>query len=439
MSARNLLTARQQQALDTFMEISAIQDVDLCISILANHSWNVDMAVANFVGQQDATDWHGGAPGRSNSSGAHRRVSAGSSASNIGSGNFTSSASRNSPQSSTSSRSVNQGNAIDLMLKPIQWLFRIQPQQVNPAQDARKFIEEFDESYSPNHPQFCSSSYQEAVQQAYQSSKFLVVYLHSPLHEDTPKFCRQVLCTRNVSLVLGEHAVVWAGSVWAPEAYELSTQLRVSSFPFVAVLVCPSVREVNVVDRIQGYMDETPFTERLENCIRANNSALNAVRLTAARLQESNDLRAQQDREFRDMEESTRREAERRVREATERAVREEEERNSALAAEQAEQAKRQQREVELRRKKEMLLEPPNTADAATIRFQLPLGAKLSRRFLRTSTVKELCDFLDVHFAEAGGSTTRFAVSSHFPKVELTDMTASLEQLVSFMFTRSKR
>ncbi|CAN0576418.1 unnamed protein product, partial [Ectocarpus sp. 12 AP-2014] len=39
-------------------------------------------------------------------------------------------------------------------------------------------------------PMFLAESYREAVQEAARQHKFLMVYLHSPLHQDTPNFCR---------------------------------------------------------------------------------------------------------------------------------------------------------------------------------------------------------------------------------------------------------
>lgn len=39
-------------------------------------------------------------------------------------------------------------------------------------------------------PLFLAESYREAVQEAARQHKFLLVYLHSPLHQDTSQFCR---------------------------------------------------------------------------------------------------------------------------------------------------------------------------------------------------------------------------------------------------------
>lgn len=46
--------------------------------------------------------------------------------------------------------------------------------------------------------------------------------------------------------------IVWGGSIWNPEPYNLSLQLKVSTFPFLALLSCESERSVQILDRIQG-------------------------------------------------------------------------------------------------------------------------------------------------------------------------------------------
>jgi len=76
-------------------------------------------------------------------------------------------------------------------------------------------------------------------------------------------------------------------------------------------------------------------------------------------------------------------------------------------------------------------------------RFQLPTGTKLSRRFLKTDQIQVIKDFLNLHFADSAiargedinsSSCTmikNFAISTHFPKVELIDMTQTVEAAVS--------
>ncbi len=139
-----------------------------------------------------------------------------------------------------------------MVLAPLRWLFQTRPVSLNRELDTRKFLAEFDTQYGNQHPTFVEGSYQLAVQRAHQQSKFLLVYIHSPMHEDTPRFCHQVLCTQSFTQFANENFVCWSGRVWDPEAYDLSHQLRASSFPFMALLVCQSERMVQVADRSQG-------------------------------------------------------------------------------------------------------------------------------------------------------------------------------------------
>jgi FAS-associated factor 2 len=141
----------------------------------------------------------------------------------------------------------------DLLFVPLLWLFQSQPLSLNPDRDTERFVDEFNGKYGEStHPTLITSSYQETVQNAHIQSKFLLVYLHSPLHEESDHFCKHVLCGRELAALFAGPVLLWAGSVWDPEAYGLSSQLRASAFPFLALLVCQSPRMVQIVDKIQG-------------------------------------------------------------------------------------------------------------------------------------------------------------------------------------------
>jgi FAS-associated factor 2 len=135
---------------------------------------------------------------------------------------------------------------------PLRWLFQTHPVSLNPELDTRRFLADFDMKFGSQHPQFSDSSYQNAVAQAFQNSRFLLVYIHSPMHEDTSRFCRQVLCTQTFSNFVDNEMMMWAGQVWDAEAYSLSIQLRATTFPFLALLVCQSDKVVQIVRRFQG-------------------------------------------------------------------------------------------------------------------------------------------------------------------------------------------
>lgn len=258
------LTTEQQQSLQMFQEIAQISDPTVCIEILEENNWDVDQAVDRFMtgesngGSGSAASGVVGGVGvsgstltarsRSSSSNSNRATTGTNTNTNTGGNNprpvNNSNRARNQPS--------NQNPAFEMVLAPLRWLFQTRPVSLNRELDTRKFLAEFDTQYGNQHPTFVEGSYQLAVQRAHQQSKFLLVYIHSPMHEDTPRFCHQVLCTQSFTQFANENFVCWSGRVWDPEAYDLSHQLRASSFPFVALLVCQSERMVQIADGCQG-------------------------------------------------------------------------------------------------------------------------------------------------------------------------------------------
>lgn len=176
---------------------------------------------------------------------------------------------------------ANQSNS--LLGSSLRWLFQSRPMALNPANDAQRFVDDFESNYGNHHPQFHIGSYQSAVLAAFQQSKFLVVYLHSPIHDDTSKFCTQLLSSDPFITMMEQNAIIWAGRVWDPEAYSLSSQLGASAFPFVALLMCQSNRSVQIVDRIQGYSDGEIPLERINTGIQLYGGVLNRTRVETQR------------------------------------------------------------------------------------------------------------------------------------------------------------
>lgn len=177
-------------------------------------------------------------------------------------------------------------------------LFQPQPVAFNPDADTRKFIDSFSSTYSSDHVNFVDGSYKTCVANAFRQSKLLLIYLHSPLHEDTDNFCQQVLCSPAFCQFTNDNFICWGGSVWNAEAYSLTMQLKCTTFPFFAVLMCQSENTVEIVERIEGYsvdalfsyysdvcdiyigvLDEQAITGRLQNCANVQNRALDQTRM----------------------------------------------------------------------------------------------------------------------------------------------------------------
>lgn len=100
--------------------------------------------------------------------------------------------------------------------------------------------------------------------------------------------------------------------------------------------------------------------------------------------EEAQQLREQQDREYLESIELERLENERREREERERKQAEEEKKQQEELAAAIALSEKLHREDEIRHLKERFAaspEPENASDVSTIRFQLPRGKKLTRRF----------------------------------------------------------
>ena len=63
----------------------------------------------------------------------------------------------------------------------------------------------------------------QAVSRARQDLKFLLVYVHSPSHQDTAKFCREVICNQQLIDFVADQLLVWGISVHSEEGVSQHT------------------------------------------------------------------------------------------------------------------------------------------------------------------------------------------------------------------------
>jgi FAS-associated factor 2 len=62
--------------------------------------------------------------------------------------------------------------------------------ELDPTAASSKFQTDFESQYGNVHPNFLTGSFQQACTQSRTQFKFLIVYLHSPMHQHTAEFCR---------------------------------------------------------------------------------------------------------------------------------------------------------------------------------------------------------------------------------------------------------
>lgn len=411
------LSPEQANTLFSFSEITQIDDTNLCRSILAQNNWNLDVAVENYINNR--TGDTAGTLEHDQSNDRRAQADADTVAAREG---------------------ETGGGVLSFITTPLRWLFQSTPLSLTPDQDTSQFVDKFHLEYDTGGAglNMERTSYAHAVRKAHRESKFLLVYLHSPLHDDTNRFCSQVLCSESVLRLVngsdssgaeqqdssssGGEVVAWAGQVWDPEAYNLSMDLNAASFPFVALLVCQSERSVRVLDRIQGFIGQAQLTERLQHSMAATQVQIDQIRNEQIVRTAEASLRVEQDREYMQAMETDRQQqqAAQRARAAREEAEQEEEQR---LQLEEAMALSAQLTHDSALSKKRAVLQrdTPTGSDSALIRFQLPQGTKVSQTFWKSDPVEILYDFLSVHFEDNDIPIVNFMVSTNFPKKDLTD------------------
>lgn len=167
------LDLQQRDILLNFSNITQITDLNLCRTILFQNQWNLEQAINNFIQGSNSTSSNTSPNILNNTTTSH----------NNNNNNMLT-------QRQTNNNNNNSSNFFDFLITPLRWLFRIYPESLNPDEDSINFINTFKAQYGEDGPRFCGNSYSQAVANANRETKFLLVYLHSPLHDDTPRFCR---------------------------------------------------------------------------------------------------------------------------------------------------------------------------------------------------------------------------------------------------------
>ncbi|KAF0697650.1 Aste57867_11670 [Aphanomyces stellatus] len=268
-------------------------------------------------------------------------------------------------------------------------------------------------------PDFVHLSFREATTIAKNEGKFLVIYLHSEVHQDTHAFCKNSLCTDEVVAFTLAHdnILFWAGSVLQAEGYSVALSLGAASFPFLSMVIS-TPRGLNIIEKVHGNLPKDQLVARLGAAIARNQQHLVAVRAQEQFRTEAQVLREQQDLEYQESLEADRRKAE----EEMLRQEREEAEARqlSMRLQEEAEAARREaaEREAAVAAKRQRLDGGPTVKgkDTAFIRFQLHNGAKVERLFWAQDTFETIRAFVDVTLFDRDIPIVRYEVATNFPR-----------------------
>ena len=359
----------------------------------------------------------------------------------------------------------NAGNA-DRAARAFVGMFRQQISVVRPQQAAggggdggsesnnTNSMEQYDEPSCP----FTDKGYNATMEEITNSNTqnhhnpLLLIYLHSPLHSRGTQFIHNYLCHPQLLKLLNdntENGVVkcFGTSVHSADGQRLRDMMDVTSFPFMALLSVKSTgsssssssstNNNNITMELLLRLESTQlFTIQPSQITTYLNTAITRhaqiiAEETARRLQREEDarLREEQNREFQEtLLADQMREIERNQREEAERREREEQ-----MEGKRMEVAKEQRRLEDAKCILEQSGGEPDVGikvGVARMRFALPNGKKIDRRFHNSDTVEVLRAFLTLHFDETGVEIKNFGLSTNFPRKTFgeEDNTLTLEE-----------
>ncbi|RWS24860.1 FAS-associated factor 2-like protein [Leptotrombidium deliense] len=301
------------------------------------------------------------------------------------------------------------------LLRYVWSLLRPDPRRylVDPVGDVLKFVENFETKYGTNHPVFYLGTYSQALNDAKNELKFLLVYLHSEQHQDTPEFCRDVLTYSEVVNYINRNNVLfWGCSVQLPEGYRVSQALRENTYPFLALIALKDNR-MTVVKRFEGKTSVERLLSQMQQSIEDNEASLVAARLERQERSLNHIIRQQQDEAYLESlkadQEKERKKQEEQKKKDEEMKVQKEKERS---------EINRKERLLKLR--VELVNQIPSEPDAddsnaIKIVVKLPNGTRLERRFLKSHPIKYLYYFVFCN----DQSPLNFQITTNFPRKEL--------------------
>ena len=289
----------------------------------------------------------------------------------------------------------------------------------NPINDIESFKESFESKFGIVHPRFFQGSYAQALEEAKRELKFLLVYLHSPHHQDTEEFCREVITHPNfVSFIQEKNVLFWSCSIGLPEGSRVSLALRERAYPYLALIVLKDNR-MTVVQKIEGFVTLDRSLAVLSEAITDNEASLVVVRAERETRNMNQMIRQQQDLDY---EESLRQDRQKEKEKQEEKRKKEEAERN----AREEETRLRQRHDNLMKLKKTIHIEPEPDAkdvDVVHILAKLPDGTGLKRHFKKTQSIRHLFMYVYSH----PSSPLQFQITTNFPRKVLPCQCPTLE------------
>lgn len=269
---------------------------------------------------------------------------------------------------------------------------RSEPKGVDPAQVARYFISDMNTYYgNADRIEFFEGGYTSALFIANRNARFIMVYLHSDEHDDTPEFIQNTLLSPLVLDFIKEHNIlVWGGNVSNSEAYQVANAAGATKFPFVGLVALQSkTREtpegttasspkLSVVAKSQGLVSPEKLVSKFAEQVDKLEPTLISIRAERQQQELSRVIREQQDSAYQASLQRDRLIAEQRKLEAI---------------------AKKKRLQWLQWRASNLLPEVEATAKGqfARVAIRTTTGERISRRFPKDAPLEEIYAFVELY------------------------------------------
>ncbi|XP_029048970.1 fas-associated factor 2 [Osmia lignaria lignaria] len=400
--ALNEFSSEQTEKILQFQDLTGIEDLSICRDVLQRHNWNLEVAVQEQLNLYEGRPSMYAQDSRSRPpqvvDDSNSRIYFHYAGSSSGSGSYL-----------WYIFSLCYERVIRI-LQLLLSIFRrnVRPVSADPVEDVINFIQSYEERYGSSHPVFYQGSYSQALSDAKQELRFLLVYLHKDEAQNIDQWCRNTLGNVEVVRYINVHTLFWACNVQSGEGYKVAEALKSGSYPFLAIIVLKDNR-MTIVGRMEGTPSPTDLISRLQTIIEHNEINLIQARQERAERSAAQSLREQQDQAY---EESLRADQEKDRRREEERRAREEQE------AREKEQLNAQELEIQrIRREKELTIHKvplePEPTNSNACHLQIKLGERtMKRRFLMSDTTEDVYHWI---FSQPD-SPVSFEITTSYPK-----------------------
>ncbi|KAK3696496.1 UBX domain-containing protein 10 [Vermiconidia calcicola] len=275
---------------------------------------------------------------------------------------------------------------------------------LSPRDTAARFAREFEEEYGVTHGTlpFHEGGYANAFDIAKRDLKYLLIVLLSPEHDDTAPFVRDILLAPDFVQFVKEpsnNIILWAGTVQDAEAYQISSALNVTRFPYACLIVhTPSVSSTamsKIATSAGPVAAPGDLIAKLEAAMREHGQELDRVRSQRQEQEASRSLRQEQESAYerslaQDREKARKRKEEAEVQEKIEREERERAERKADEARKLAQWRRWRTQSIPSEPAAEV-------KDAVRMSIRMPSGERVIRKFRADAELEELYAFVECY------------------------------------------